>query len=146
MNIWQFQNKISKRLLRWSLMSIGAGLLMRKGGKFWKNVGNQFISWGIIDAGIAIGGQVAARNRVDNLDNPGLMDVKADETNNLGRLLWFNALLDIFYMIGGLMWMRRDDGNGRARGNGFGVLVQGLFLLVFDIFHASKLPDPRADQ
>ena len=127
-------------------MSIGAGLLMRKGGEFWKNVGNQFIAWGAIDAGIAIGGQVAARNRVDSLDNPGLVDVKADETDNLGRLLWFNALLDVFYMIGGLMWMRRDDGDGRASGNGFGVLVQGLFLLVFDIFHARKLPDPRNEQ
>lgn len=141
MNIWQFQDRISKRLLRWSIVSIGAGLVMRLGGKFWKNVGNQFIAWGAVDAGIAIGGQVAKRNRIDHMENPGVTEVLEKETENLGRALWVNAVLDVFYMLGAIMWMRRDNGDGRARGNGFGVLIQGLFLLVFDVFHARRLPD-----
>ena len=115
------------------------------GGKFWKNVGNQFIAWGAVDAGIAIGGQVAKRNRIDHLENPGVSEILKEETDNLARLLWVNAVLDIFYMLGAIMWMRHDNGDGRARGNGFGVLIQGLFLLVFDVMHARNLPDTKKD-
>lgn len=143
MNIWQFQNQVSRRLLRWSAMSVVVGVLMRFGGTFWKNVGNQFISWGAIDAGIAVGGQIAARNRVDKLDNPGLPEVHVKEEDNLRRLLWVNAGLDVLYMIGGLLWMRRDKGDGKARGNGLGVLLQGLFLFVFDVIHALNTPKTR---
>jgi len=140
MNIWQYQNKISKQLLRWSAVSVVLGLLMRFGGKFWKSVGNQFISWGAIDAAIALGGQISARNRVDRLENPGTLEVKQEETENLSRILWINAGLDVLYILGGWFWARRDKGDGSARGNGLGVILQGLFLLIFDIMHARSLP------
>lgn len=141
MNIWQFQNLVSRRLLRWGVMSVIIGLLMRFGGKFWKNLGNQFIAWGAIDAGIAIGGQISARNRVDNMENPGLPEVKQEERKNLGRLLWINAGLDILYMLWGLRWLRKEGGDGADRGNGLGVLIQGAFLFAFDLIHARNLPD-----
>lgn len=141
MNIWQYQNKISRQLLRWGALSVGLGIVMRFGGKFWKGVGNQFIAWGAIDAAIAVIGQVAARNRVDRMENPGTLDVKRTETENLSRTLWINAGLDVLYILGGWLWMRRDSGDGSARGNGFGVVLQGLFLLIFDIFHARSLPE-----
>ncbi|GAB5490102.1 MAG: hypothetical protein Phog2KO_03170 [Phototrophicaceae bacterium] len=140
MNIFQYQDKISKRLLRWSIGSIVVGLLMRFGGKFGKNLGNQFISWGLIDAAIAVGGQIAKRNRIDHMDNPGKPEIKREEAENLSRVLWVNAGLDVLYMIWGFMWAKRDKGDGVARGNGIGIIIQGLFLFVFDIFHARNMP------
>lgn len=145
MNIWQFQNKISKRLIRWSILSIVSGFLFRFGNKFWRNVGNQFIAWGAIDALIAIFGQMASRNRIDSYENPGKADIQQQEAKNLKRILLINAVLDVFYIIGGLMWTKRDKGDGRASGNAFGVIVQGLFLLVFDMVHALKMPEKKDD-
>lgn len=141
MNIFQFQDKVSKRLLRWSIGSVIVGFLMRFGGKFGKSLGNQFISWGLIDAAIAVGGQVAKRNRIDHMENPGKPEIHREEANNLARILWINAGLDVLYIIGGYLWSKRDNGDGAARGNGLGVIIQGLFLLIFDIFHARNVPD-----
>ncbi len=140
MNIWQYQNKISRQLLQWGAASVVLGLLLRVGGKFWKGLGGQFVAWGAIDAAIAIFGQMGARDRVDRLENPGTLEIKQQEVQNMSRLLWINAGLDVLYIFGGWLWMRRDKGDGQARGNGFGVMLQGVFLLVFDLFHATNLP------
>lgn len=142
MNIWQFQRVISRRLLRWGAGSIMIGVLMRFGGPFWRNVGNQFVAWGAIDAGIAFFGRMTANERAGTVDNPGKADIIQRETQNLRRLLWLNTVLDVFYVLGGLWWMRRDQGDGRARGNGWGVVIQGAFLFVFDLLHVLNLPDP----
>ncbi|MEO1166911.1 MAG: hypothetical protein AAFV98_24240 [Chloroflexota bacterium] len=145
MNIWQFQSKISQRLLKWSVGSILVGFLMRTGSPFWRNMGNQFIAWGVIDAGIAIGGQVAKRNRIDHIENPGKADVKKEEADNLTRILWINAALDVIYVVGGYLWSKRDEGEGKASGNGWGIIIQGAFLLFFDIFHARNMPKNHND-
>ena len=141
MNIWQFQQVVSKRLMTWSLFSIGAGLIMRKSNPFWKSVGNQFITWGAIDAMIALGGDIGTRNRIADMENPGLPEIKAKESRNLGRILWINAGLDVLYILFGRFLMRRDKGNCQTKGNGFGIIIQGGFLLIFDVIHALNLPD-----
>lgn len=145
MNIWQFQNELAKRLLRWSIFSMIAGLLMRFGNTFFKAVGGQFFVWGLIDAIIAVVGQVQKRQRIDQLENPGTVTVKTEEASRLSRLLWINAGLDVLYMLGGFLWMRRDKGDGQARGNGLGVVIQGGFLLIFDIVHALRVPKAEDD-
>ena len=140
-NIWQFQQVLSKRLLRWGLGSVLVGLLMRFGGTFWKKLGNQFIAWGAVDALIALFGEISQRDRIDDIPNPGKSDVRQDESKNLKRLLWVNAFLDVFYVLGGLWWSKRDEGDGDAKGNGLGVVLQGAFLFVFDVIHALNAPD-----
>lgn len=139
-NIWQFQDTLSRRLLRWGIGSIVVGLLMRLGGKFWRGVGNQFIAWGAVDAGIALFGQVQKRQKIDHADNPGKTEVREKESRDLRRLLWINAALDVLYILGGLWWSRRDEGDGAAKGNGLGVAIQGAFLLIFDAIHALRAP------
>lgn len=146
MNIWQFQNAVSQRLLRWGVFSMVAGLLMRFGSPFWKGVGGQFLGWGFVDAIIALFGFVGMRNRVDSLDNPGVAEAKRREERNLGRALWINAGLDVIYILGGFLWMRRDKGNGGARGAGWGVVIQGAFLLVLDVIHALNMPKTKIDE
>jgi hypothetical protein len=139
MNIWQFQEHVSKRLLAWSGFSIVGGLFLLPVDKFWRGFGGQAITWGVIDAAIALGGQRMAQRRQTTLPDalhPGRLE---KESNNLRRLLLINAGLDVFYILGGLAWSRRakDD---FGRGNGWGVVVQGAFLLVFDVIHALRTP------
>lgn len=139
-NIWQFQIMLSQRLLRWAGISIGLGLLMRFGGSFWRGVGSQFAGWGLVNALIAFGGRVMAQERAAGYDNPGVPEVLNKESNSLQRLLWINAGLDVLYMLGGGWLIRRDKGDGRRKGMGLGVIIQGAFLFVFDIVHALMLP------
>jgi hypothetical protein len=56
-------------------------------------------------------------------------------------LLWINTALDVLYVLGGLWWAKRDSGDGEAKGNGLGVMIQGAFLFVLDLIHALNAPD-----
>lgn len=112
---------------------------MLRRGKFWNGVGIQFISWGAIDAIIAIGGQVASDRRLNNTSSEDMPKQLEKDTRNLKIALWVNAGLDILYMLGGLRWVRRDLDDSRQKGNGIGVIIQGMFLFVFDVYHALKL-------
>jgi hypothetical protein len=140
-NVWQYQGMISRRLLRWAGISVIAGLLMRGSGQFWKQMGGQFIAWGAIDALIAWGGTIMARERVAKLDNPGELAVRQQESQQLSRILWINAGLDVLYMLAGKWLMGRDKGDGKMKGMGWGVLIQGAFLFFFDVIHAKNMPD-----
>jgi hypothetical protein len=65
----------------------------------------------------------------------------ARSARRLSRLLWFNALLDVGYMAGGA-WLVRTKGRTDPawRGHGWGIVVQGAFLFVFDLAHALRVP------
>lgn len=145
MTIWHFQRQLTSRLLRWAVFSVAAGGLMRRNPtKFWRGAGMQFVSWGIINAMIAAAGSVSTENRLAQLDNPGAPEILEKETRNLRRLLWINAGLDVVYVLAGRWWSRRDKGDGSARGHGFGIIIQGLFLLVFDVLHARLLHEEQS--
>lgn len=140
-DIWQFQRRVARRLLLW------AGLSMFVGFGMWldtqrplRATGMQFFVWGLIDALIALGGQRAAAQRRRSLPDPYAPPVVQQERRNLRRLLWINAGLDVGYITGALWLMRRkDDRDGTWRGHGRGVLVQGAFLWLFDVWHALRL-------
>ena len=70
------------------------------------------------------------------------------ETRKLRRLLWLNTLLDILYVAGGLGLRAIRGRNEPAwRGHGWGIVVQGGFLFLFDLYHVLVLPsvNPGAD-
>jgi len=143
MNIWQQQDALSRNLLKWAGLSVALGLVFSLGNKFWRGVGSQFLGWGVTNALIAIFGQAAARQRVAELENPGLADIQAQEAEKLSRLLWVNAGLDVLYMLGGRAMSRRDVGDGRMKGMGLGIVLQALFLLVFDVVNARQIDRER---
>lgn len=141
MNIWRFQRLLSERLIQWALASIGIGAILSLGSKFWRGVGSQFIGWGLVNIGIAYIGGRAANGKLKTLPDPYAPAAQSREAKGLQRLLWINAVLDLFYMRGG-QWMAGRGGAFR-RGMGVGVIVQGLGLFIFDIFHAVKTPIQR---
>lgn len=141
MNIWQFQALITRRLLLWSGLSIGGGTgLQVSRNRLLQGMGQEFIGWGVVDAAIAIVGALQARRRKRQARDPDDRALVLGETSKLSRLLWLNAGLDILYMMGGLaLAQTRGRKSGYWRGHGLGIIVQGGFLFIFDLWHAVAL-------
>jgi hypothetical protein len=137
-DIWQFQTIVSRRLLIWAGLNVGSGLwLQQHRDKFWRGYAMQAISWGAINAAIALVGMGATRYRKSRKPRPYAREVVEKEERNLSRALWINAGLDVFYVIGGILLAQtRGKDNRLMRGNGWGIVVQGMFLCLFDVIHA----------
>lgn len=139
MTIWDLQLAISRRLLAWSALSglTGAGLIVW-GSPFWRGFGIQAVAWGLIDAAIALFGRRRMSRRRATLDSP---EQRARESFKLWRLLWLNTGLDVLYIVGGLLLALTFGANdSAARGHGWGIVAQGIFLFFFDLIHARTLP------
>lgn len=138
--IWDFQAALTRRLLFWSALSLAGGaLLLLFGGPFWRGFGLQAALWGAIDAGIASFGQrSSAQRRRSGGSDPAVL---AREARNVRRLLWVNAGLDVLYIAGGLVLAQTLGATDAfARGNGWGIVLQGGFLFLLDLFHALAVP------
>lgn len=139
--IWDRARQIALQLGAWASLSIAFGaVLIVTGGPFARAVGLQFAIWGAVDLAIALAG---ARDRRRKLAAGANRDpaASAAESRRLRRLLWINGGLDVLYVAVGAALL----GFGRGPvvdGHGAGVLVQGAFLLIFDVAHASTLPRP----
>ena len=146
LDVWQFNRMLTRRLLLWSAGSIAAGsALMALGDPFWRSFGVQAVGWGAIDAAIAVAGRRGSERKQPAVAaNPGLAAVEKDK---LARLLWLNAGLDVLYILGGLILargIRRAPAHRPAaerRGHGWGIVTQGAFLLLFDLWHAVAILD-----
>jgi esterase/lipase len=141
--IIDFQLKLTRRLLEWSAASVILGaLLMLFGNLFWRAFGGMAVAWGLVDAAIAWFGQRSALRQQAASLSP------ADQTRrarNLSRLLWVNAGLDVMYIAVGLgMAFSLGRYNPIWRGYGWGIVVQGAFLFLFDAFHALRVPPAPA--
>ena len=91
----------------------------------------------MIDAAIAVFGRESARKR---LAQPDAVTRVARERRNLSLLLWINAGLDVLYMLGGWSLAKRHQSSRMMRGTGQGILLQGGFLFLFDVYHAINVP------
>jgi carboxylesterase len=138
--IWDFQDALTRRLLLWSALSMVAGaLLLAFGDAFWRGFGLQALVWGGVDAGIAFFGRRASeKRRIAHLGGPSIVE---REARSLRRLLWINTGLDVLYIAGGIVLIYTiGQSDAFAQGNGWGIVVQGGFLFVFDLLHALAVP------
>jgi pimeloyl-ACP methyl ester carboxylesterase len=137
--IWYFQKLLSHRLLAWSVLSIAAGLVLWFSvGEFWRGFSVQAMAWGGIDALIAL---LGLRGLTARLDAPVDENANAAKARGLRRILWINTGLDGLYVAGGLaLIFSLGVENAFNRGMGWGVVVQGSFLLLFDLLHARAVP------
>ena len=124
-----FTQTIMRRLLLWGALSTIGGVLLQFSRKpFWIGVGQQAIGWGVIDALIAL---VAGRSSAESFSS------KTLRRNTLRRILLINAGLDVLYMSGGFIFARTKGATDeKLRGQGWGIVLQGLFLFKFDLIHA----------
>lgn len=132
----RFAESLARRLLAWALASVLIGVvLLVVGDDFWRGFGLQAALWGLIDALIALAALRSARRG----DAAG----EAAQAARIRRILWLNAGLDLVYIaIGAGLVAIAGDGNPFLAGNGWGVVLQGGFLLVFDVVHAMRVPPP----
>jgi hypothetical protein len=114
------EERLTQVLGGWAAGSVVVGALSYRRNR---GFGRQTVAWGAIDGAIAY---VGARRRASR--GP------TDEAK-LCKVLLVNALLDVAYVAAGA-WLLRD---GRWRGDGAGVVVQGAFLLGLDASAASAL-------
>ncbi len=139
--IWDFENLLSRRLGLWAILNIlaGAGMFVF-GNPFWRALGLQALAWGIIDALIAWFGQKRAGQ---HLGRPSTIHEEVAEAVKIRRLLWINNALDVLYIAGGVaaVWFLGKD-SLFWRGTGWGIALQGAFLYIFDLWHATRVPEP----
>lgn len=128
-----FTETVTRRLLGWSAISVAAGLpLAASRQPVLRGLGQQFVAWGAIDGAIAVAGRWFSRRNAE---------ADGEEINKLRRLLLINAGLDVLYVSGGAaLAVRRGQDDPYWRGVGLGIVVQGGFLLIFDLWHGLRAP------
>jgi MFS family permease len=115
---------IALQLLIWSVACMGASIVALAvcHSEFWRAFWLVCGIWCFVNCIIALAGLVGT---------PAALPA-------LRRLLLINAGLDVVYVaVGAVLLSRRSL---RLRGSGLAVVVQGLFLLIFDTVHAMLLP------
>lgn len=159
--IASFTRTLARRLLAWAVAStlVGVALLVLA-DDFWRGFGLQAGLWGLIDGIIALVALRSARRDTAAPGSPGARAAAraagatdratpapatdpAAAARRIARILWINAALDVLYVaIGTALVVVAGPSDPFLAGNGWGVIVQGGFLLVFDVAHALRVPRP----
>lgn len=139
--VWDFENLLARRLTLWAGLSILFGLILTLfGDPLWQAFGIQALAWGVIDGLI---GWFGLRKAKKNLGNQKTLQQEEKESQKLRKILWVNTALDVLYILGGVsLVLFFGDRSVLWRGTGWGVIVQGTFLYIFDISHAVRIPEP----
>ena len=109
-------------LFAWAIVSLAGAVLGQFRQRCEWRAGFWFMTglWGVINAGIAW---------VSHLTGPPALDT-------LATILLVNCFLDVLYLVVGAYLATR--GAALLRGFGWAVLVQGAFLLAFDVYFYTR--------
>lgn len=134
-DLYTFQRRTLPVLLGWAAGSIVAGGLWWRSSQQWlRGLGSQFLGWGLIDGLIALFG---LRSAIENTTKFGQGEISSTEmqtqTQRFERILWVNTSLDIGYLLFGGWFINRARGNDQRRGIGWGIILQGGFLFIWDL-------------
>jgi len=117
-------------LLAWSGLSIASGalLLATQSSTFWQGFAIQSLGWGVIDATIGILSLLWMKANLHSAEEA------QKERTSFRQVMLINTALDVLYILVGVglvIW-----GNQNLQGHGYGVIVQGGFLFLFDGLNA----------
>jgi len=137
--IYDFQRVLCLRLLAWAALSLLAGAVCwLAGDPFWRAFGLQAVVWGLVDALIGLLGQRGLGQKLAGAFDP---DAAAHKARSLRRILALNAGLDLIYIAGGAaLALTLGRADAFSSGTGWGIVLQGVFLLFFDSLHALGVP------
>lgn len=139
MNFFHWQARKLMPLLAWGGISVVVGMAgTRSRDEATRQAAFQTAGWGAVDALIAVVGRRSALRKAQQrqANEIGV----ADETkarHALRRVLLINAALDVGYVTAGVALIRSP--RAQRRGMGWGILVQGAFLLIYDLEFAAAL-------
>ncbi|MPR00447.1 hypothetical protein GB931_21480 [Modestobacter sp. I12A-02628] len=117
------EERLTRALGGWAVASVVGGAALSLSPRT-RAFGRQTAAWGAVDGVIAWAG---ARGRARK---------GPTDPVRLRRVLLLNAGLDVGYVLAGAALVR----HGRWAGDGWGVVVQGAFLLALDATAARALP------
>jgi hypothetical protein len=109
------------------------------GDAFWRGVAKQTSGWALINGLIARFGRRSSQARKAKLADPLDPTITAQESRKLRRVLQVNAGLDVLYVAGGIaLAVTKGKEDAEWRGQGLGIVSQGLFLFFFDLVMARR--------
>ncbi len=135
MAFFHYQRRILAILLAWGLGNmVVSPLVLLRHDPFWRQFGLQAFVWGAIDALLALAGRRQAVRDATHYAE-GKLDDTAVQHKALGlrRILLINAGLDVLYVLSGYWVAQKFRDRPNRRGLGLGILVQGAFLLIYDL-------------
>lgn len=138
--IYDFQRILSRRLFTWGAISLGAGLyLIFQQDAIWKGLGLQGMVWGAIEVILAF---LSLRFATARLGLPFDSNRQAHAARTFRRTLWISAGLALLILAAGGFLVLTEEGGTEPfwRGMGWGITLQGGFLLLFSLFHALTTP------
>ncbi|MEI7768361.1 MAG: hypothetical protein WCI67_00150 [Chloroflexales bacterium] len=140
-NFFVYQRRALRPLLRWGIGSsiIGATITLLP-NDYWRQFGTQAVTWGVIDAVLAVAGQRTALVKAEHSFAGDTSESQEHlEAEKFRRLLLINSGLDVIYILIGLVTASRYAAMPKRRGLGHGIAIQGLFLLIFDSLLARNI-------
>lgn len=134
-DLYAFQRRTLPVLLGWAAGSMVAGLFWFRSSRSWlRGLGSQFFGWGLIDGLIALFGLRSATANAAKYDQGEISSSEMQtQTERFERILWVNTGLDIGYLLFGGWIINRASGNDHRRGLGWGIILQGGFLFIWDL-------------
>lgn len=139
LSYWTFLRGFLRGLLTWGGTGIVGGILLGLLARsdFWKQFGWQQAGWGAVDAALALGGWQQVETNLAAARAEAWQGDVHKEANRLWWILIVNGILDGFYVAGGA-WLMRHPSEKR-QGMGAGIMVQGGFLLLWDMVNAVRV-------
>lgn len=133
-NFYRYQQRRLSILLSWGVSSVVVGSIIQLITQdFWKQFGLQALAWGAIDAALALVGIRSARSKEKRYEQKELGNAdEKKEARTIWRILLINAGLDGLYIVSGAWVIWRFQARSDRRGMGVGILLQGVWLLLFD--------------
>ena len=128
-DFYGWQERALGWLLAWGTGNVIVGMGgARAADEVVRQIARQAVGWGSVDLLLAINGRRSARRHART---PGPEQVAA--VTRFRRILAINAVLDVFYVLGGV-WLVRSSGVRKSRkGVGLGIMLQGAFLGCYDL-------------
>ncbi len=134
----RYQMRMMAQLLFWAGVSLGVGVpMLFSSGEWVRAFGGMTVAWALVNALIAIASLFSVRRKARQNAR---VETIAGWMRHLLRLLWINAGLDVVYVLVGVGLIRWEPTNPMVNGFGWAVILQGAFLLLFDTWHAVRLP------
>lgn len=140
-SFYDYQHAALQPLKLWGVGSVVVGALAAAvPNTVIRQIGVQFVTWGGIDAGLALFGERQAQQKATQHANGALTEQQvAADIRKLHRILIINTGLDVGYVLAGLGLIVTAQDRPRRLGIGIGVLVQGSFLLLYDALLAHDI-------
>ncbi len=125
-NLDIFRQRIGKLLITWSIANVIVGivLIFSLPGTIYGGIGLQAFIWGLIDSFIAY--YIIVKQ-------------KEESAEKIANTVYRSIGMDIIYQVVGLIIIVFLFQDPYMVGNGIGVIIQGFFLLLLDLYYYRSL-------